>query len=141
MRDFLSLRDEIDRMFDDFFGTLPERLTTGWENVWSPSVDISETDDEIIVTAELPGVKKEDIKISLQDNVLTIRGEKKQEKEHKDENYHRIERAYGSFQRSFTLPTPVNTDKIKASFKDGVLKIQLPKTEEAKMKEIPISTE
>ncbi len=140
-RDFLNIRDEIDRMFDEFFGTLPERVTTGLENVWTPSVDISETDNDIIVTAELPGVKKDDVKISLQDNVLTIRGEKKQEKEEKNENYHRVERAYGMFQRSFTLPTTVDPKKIKATFKDGVLKIKLPKTEEARMKEIPISVE
>ena len=140
-RDFLNIRDEIDRMFDEFFGTLPERVTTGLENVWTPSVDISETDNDIIVTAELPGVKKDDVKISLQDNVLTIRGEKKQEKEEKNENYHRVERAYGVFQRSFTLPTTVDPKKIKATFKDGVLKIKLPKTEEARMKEIPISVE
>ena len=140
-RDFLNIRDEIDRMFDEFFGTLPERLTTGLENVWTPSVDISETDNDIIVTAELPGVKKDDIKISLQDNVLTLRGEKKQEKEEKNENFHRVERTYGMFQRSFTLPAPVDANKIKARFKDGVLKITLPKTEEAKMKEIPISVE
>ncbi len=140
-RDFLNIRDEIDRMFDEFFGTLPERVTTGFENVWTPSVDISETDNEIIVTAELPGVKKDDVKISLQENVLTIRGEKKQEKEEKNENFHRVERAYGMFQRSFTLPATVDPNKIKATFKDGVLKIRLPKTEEARMKEIPISVE
>jgi len=138
----MSIRDEMDRLFDEFFGKTSERfgLEVG-EGVWSPDVDISETDNEIIVSAELPGVKKDDIKITLQENVLTLRGEKRQEKETKDENFHRVERCYGAFQRSFTLPATVDAKSIKASYKDGVLKIRLPKVEEAKKKEIPITVE
>jgi len=141
-QELMNLRNEMDRLFDEFFGRTSERfgLEVG-EGVWSPDVDISETDNEIIVSAELPGVKKEDIKITLQDNVLTLRGEKKQEKETKDENFHRVERSYGVFQRSFTLPATVDAKNIKAGYKNGVLKIRLPKAEEAKKKEIPIAVE
>ena len=109
------------------------------DNVWNPNSDITESDDDVIVTMELPGVVKDEVKISLQDNVLYVRGEKKQEKEDKNQNYHRIERSYGSFCRSFQLPTTVRADRIKAKYKDGVLSITLPKTEEVKPKEIPIS--
>jgi len=136
----MSLRDEMDRMFNEFFGTLPERLETT-EGVWYPSVDVSETDDDLIVTAELPGIEKDNVKVSVHDNTLTIKGEKKQEKETKNETYHRIERCYGAFQRSITLPTGVDTGKIQATFKNGVLKVKLPKREEAKVKEIPVRVE
>ena len=139
-RDLVSIQDEMNRLFEDFFGHTPVR--TGWtEGVWSPSVDVSEDKDNVIIKAEMPGMKKEDVKISVQDDVLTLKGEKKQEKEEKDKNYHRIERSYGSFCRSFQLPTSVKTDKIKASYKDGVLNVTLPKTEEVKPKEIPINIE
>jgi len=139
-RDLLSIQDEMNRLFDEFFGRSPARAE--WtDGVWSPSVDVSETKDNVIIKAEMPGIKKDDVKISIQDNVLTMKGEKKQEKEEKDANYHRIERSYGSFCRSFTLPTSVKTDKIKATYKDGILTITLPKTEEVKPKEIPISIE
>ena len=137
-RDLLSIQDEMNRVVDDFFGRPMTRLE--WtEGVWSPSVDVSETKDNVVIKAEMPGMNKDDVNISIQDNVLTLKGEKKQEKEERDANYHRIERSYGSFCRSFTLPTSVKTDKIKASYKDGVLNITLPKTEEVKPKEIPIS--
>ena len=107
--------------------------------MWTPNVNISETKDNIMVTAEIAGRSKEDIKVSLHENVLTISGEKKQEKEEKEPNYHRIERSYGSFTRCFDLPTTVQFDKIKANYKDGILKITLPKSEEVKPKEIPIA--
>lgn len=140
--DLLGIRDEMNRLFDDFFGSLSERSgETAAEGMWMPAVDISETEHDLVVTAELPGVKKDDVKLSVQDNTLTIKGEKKQEKETKEENYHRVERTYGAFQRTFTLPAFVNSSKIKASFKDGVLKVRLPKREEAKAKEIPILEE
>jgi HSP20 family protein len=111
------------------------------EGVWSPSVDVSETKDNVVIKAEIPGMTKDDVKISIQDNVITLKGEKKQEKEEKDANYHRIERSYGSFCRSFTLPAAVKADKIKATYKDGILNVTLPKTEEVKPKEIPINVE
>lgn len=139
-RDLVRMQDEMDRIFDEFFGR--PLVRTEWiEGVWSPSVDISETKDNLVIKADMPGMNREDVKISIHDNILTLRGEKKQEKEEKEANYHRIERSYGSFCRSFTLPTSVKADKVKASFKDGVLNITLPKTEEAKPKEIPIAVE
>jgi HSP20 family protein len=105
---------------------------------WAPPVDIFETEDKVVLKAELPGLRKEDIEIQVRDNTLTLKGEKKFEKEVKEESYHRVERAYGSFQRSFTLPSTIKQDAIEASFKDGILEISLPKAEEAKPKQIKI---
>ena len=139
-RDLISIQDEMNRLFDDFF----ERPVTRPEwtgGVWCPCVDMSETKDNVIIKTEIPGMSKDDVKVSVQDNVLTLSGEKKQEKEEKDANYHRIERNHGSFSRSFTLPASVKPDKVKATYKDGVLNITLPKSEEVKPKEIPISVE
>ncbi len=137
--EIFDLQREINRIFDRFFHGFEDeevRLVS-----WSPRVDISETDDEYIVRAEVPGVSKDDIKITIKDNILVISGEKKQEKETKKENYHRIERVYGSFARSFSLPGTVKVDKVEAKFKDGVLTIKLPKVEEAKPKEIEIKVD
>jgi len=132
-----GMQREMNRMFDNFLnGT--DRGEDYALTVWSPAVDIAEHDDQYVVKMELPGVSKEEVKITLESNILTIRGEKKQEKETKKENYHRVERSYGSFQRSFTLPTTVKNDKIDASFKDGILNINLPKAEEAKPKQIEV---
>jgi HSP20 family protein len=139
-RDMVSIQDEMNKLFDDFFGR-PLVRTEWTEGVWTPSVDVSEDKDNVIIKAEMPGMNKDDVKISVQDGVITLRGEKKQETEEKDKNYHRIERSYGSFCRSFQLPTTVKTEKIKASYKEGVLSVTLPKTEEVKPKEIPISIE
>lgn len=133
-KDVVSIQDEMNRLFDGFFSRVPSRF----DSDWSPNVDVSETKDDIVVKAEVPGLGKEDIKITLQDNVLTLKGEKKQEKEEKDTNFYGMERSYGSFTRSFNLPTLVLADKIKASYKDGVLNITLPKAEEVKPKQIPI---
>ena len=103
-----------------------------------PRVDIEERADKFAIAVELPGVSKEDVKITLESNILTIKGEKRQEKEQKGRNYHRLERSYGSFQRSFTLPMTVRNDRIDASFQDGVLSIALPKSEEAKPRTIEV---
>jgi HSP20 family protein len=111
------------------------------EGEWAPSVDVAETDEEIVVTAELPGIKQEEVDISIADNVLTLKGEKKEEKEVKEKNYHRIERSYGSFQRSISLPTGVDAGKAKATYKDGILCVTVPKVEEAKPKQIKIDVE
>jgi HSP20 family protein len=105
---------------------------------WTPAVDIAELENEYVVKMELAGVNRDDVKISLESNILTIKGEKKQDKEEKNENVHRVERSYGSFQRSFTLPTKVKSDNIDAVFKEGVLSISLPKTVEAKPKQIEV---
>ena len=134
--DLFGIQREMNRMFDGFFRGNHEEDTA--LALWTPAVDIAEHDDQFIVKVELPGVIKDEVKITLESNILTIRGEKKQEKELKKENYHRIERSYGSFQRSFTLPTTVKSDKIDASYNDGVLTIALPKAEEAKPKQIEV---
>ena len=135
--DLFGIQREMNRLFDNFFrGDVRDEDSALM--AWTPAVDIAEHDDEYLVKVELPGVNKEDVKITLESNILTIRGEKKQEKETKKENYHRIERNYGSFQRSFTLPTVVKSDKIDAVYKDGVLSISLPKAEEAKPKQIEV---
>lgn len=105
---------------------------------WTPSVDISETDGEYLIKAEIPDVKKEDVKVTLEDGVLTIQGERKHESEEKGKKYHRVERSYGSFVRSFSLPDLVDEEKVKADFKDGVLNLQLPKSEKAKPKAIEV---
>ena len=111
------------------------------ENIMRPTTDISETDDSYEVRAELPGVPKDDIHISVKDNILSIKGEKRQENEDESKNYKRIERRYGTFERNFTLPPKVDPDTIKAKFNDGVLTLSIPKPEEVKPKEIPIATE
>jgi len=135
-RDIVSLQDEMNRLFETFAkGTDTQSLAEG---TWAPSVDIYENKDSIIIDAELPGMDQKDISVTVNDNVLTIKGERKQEKEVKEENYHRVERSYGSFTRSFNLPVGVKADAIKANYKDGVLKVMLPKAEEAKPKQISI---
>ncbi len=130
---FEALRRRMDRLFDDFTRRDEEAGSS-----WLPSVDLSENSDSFLIKADVPGMDKKDIKITMQDNVLNISGEKKQEKEEKDRNYHLIERSYGQFSRSFTLPTKVDSDKIKAEFKNGVLEIVIPKAPEAKAREIEI---
>ncbi|MFN4196673.1 MAG: Hsp20/alpha crystallin family protein [Caldimicrobium sp.] len=139
-RPFQELKKEMDRLFQEFFGKslFPER----WEGIeWAPAVDVSETEDEIVVKADLPGVKPEDIEINIADNILTIKGEKKRESEEKKENFYRVERFYGSFMRSIQVPVKVDTEKIKAQYKDGVLKIILPKKPESKAKVIKVEVE
>jgi HSP20 family protein len=132
---FDSFQREIDRLFDRFRGGMADNGTTA---TYLPAVDIVEEKDDYIVKVDLPGLTKSDVKITVQNDVLTIRGEKKQEKESKDMNVHRMERSYGIFQRSFTLPSSVKSEKIDATFADGVLTIALPKVEEAKPKEIEV---
>ena len=140
-RDLLSVRDEMNRLFDSVFSGWPERRESLLEGDWAPSVDVAETEEEIVVTAELPGIEQNEVDISIADDVLTLKGEKKEEKEEKKKNYHRIERTYGSFQRSIGLPTGVQADKATAKYKDGVLRITIPKAEEAKPKQIKIDVE
>ena len=133
--EFMNMQREIDRMFDRFSGgTLDDGITS----TWLPAVDIIENENDYLVKVELPGVDKNGVKITINDDVLTIRGEKKQEREKKDDNYHRVERSYGSFQRSFTLPSSVQSEKIEASYDNGILTVMLPKAEEAKPKEIEV---
>ncbi len=136
--DVLGIQREINRMFDGFFrGGLFDDSTLA-TSAWNPAVDIAEHEDDYVVKVELPGMTRDDVKITMQHNVLTIRGEKKQEKESKESNSHRVERSYGAFQRSLTLPSSVKSDGIEAAYKDGVLSITLPKAEEAKPKQIEV---
>lgn len=136
--DVLGMQKEINHMFDRFFRGGVQDDTELATSTFIPAVDLVEKDDEYVAKIELPGVSKDEVKITLQDNLLTIRGEKKEEKETKGSNYHRIERSYGSFQRSFTLPTSVKNDKVDAQYKDGILTVTLPKAEEAKRKQIEV---
>jgi len=133
-RSLISLPNEIDQFFGNW--------GLGFENfdkVWNPNVDISETEDAFEVVAEIPGMSKKDIKISIRENVLTLTGEKKQEEKTDKKNFHRVERMYGQFQRSFRLPNTVKSEDIKAEYKNGVLNITIPKAEEVKPKEITVS--
>jgi HSP20 family protein len=136
--DFFGIQREINRVFDNFVRGGMQADESFATSYWTPAVDIVEQENEYLVKMELPGVNKDEVKISLESNILTIKGEKKQEKEEKSKNLHRIERSYGSFQRSFTLPTTVKSDKIDAVFKDGVLSVSLPKAEEMKPKQIEV---
>jgi HSP20 family protein len=131
----MDLQHRINRLFEETSRSEREELT---RTVWSPSVDIYEEPETIVIEADLPGMSKEHVSVNLENNVLTIQGERKLEHEEKRDNYHRIERAYGSFTRSFTIPSNVNTERIEAEFKDGVLRIQLPKREEAKPKQVTV---
>jgi len=134
-----ALREEMHKLWGRFFGERPFMEPFGKE--WGPSLDVSETKDNIVVKAEVPGMDGKDIDISLSGGVLTLKGEKKQEKEEKDENYYFAERSYGAFFRSVQLPHEVQTDKVQASYKNGVLTITLPKSEEAKAKEVKIKVQ
>ena len=133
---------DMEEMFERFNRPLGWRQRGGQEIMaggdWVPRVDIAETDKEFIIKADLPEIKKEDISITVDKGVLTLRGERKQEKEEKDKKFHRIERLYGSFTRSFTLPANVDGTKVDASFKDGILQLTIPKTKETKPKEIEV---
>jgi len=136
---FLSLQGEIDRLFDDFTRGFPSLGNGGMTNLM-PTMDVSETDKEIEITAELPGLQDKDVQINVADNILSIRGEKKAEKEQKDKNYRLVERSYGSFERSLTLPEGVNTDAIKATIDRGVLKVVVPKPAPAQSKKIEVKS-
>jgi HSP20 family protein len=134
-----SFQDEMNRMFEQFFrgGTGEE---AGWGvRTWAPPVDIYETDDALILKAELPGVSKDDVSIEIHQNTLILRGQRKHEAEVKEEQYHRVERAYGTFQRSFMLPTLVDQEHVQATYHDGVLELRLPKSEAAKPKRVAIT--
>jgi HSP20 family protein len=136
-REVATLQDRMNRMFNDQFGALTrdESLTGSFV----PPVDVYEDENSIQVRLEVPGVEEKDIDIQLENNLLTVRGERKFEKEEKEENFHRIERRYGSFTRSFTLPTTVNSEGVQADYDKGVLTIQLPKRAEAKPKQIKVN--
>ena len=135
--ELLDMRREMDRLFGSFLGGTPGGMPAA-DGVWAPAVDIQETKESFLVTAELPGMNQGDINITIVDNTLTLKGERRREKEVRDGGYTRIERAYGTFQRSLALPSVVDAAKVRAKYKDGVLEIELPKKEEAKPKEIKV---
>lgn len=139
-KDLIALQERMNRLMEESFGRLrkEEGLVSG---AWTPAVDIYETENSLVVTAEIPGVSEKDIDVRIENNQLVIKGERKFEKETKEENYHRIERIYGNFYRSFSLPNTVDHEKVKAEYKNGVLKIVLGKKEEVKPKQIKIEVE
>jgi HSP20 family protein len=134
---FRTLRSEMDRLFDDFLGLSPARRE-GVTAVWAPAIDVREDTDNYYVDAELPGMSKEDISLELENNVLSIKGERKFERKDEGENYHFVERSYGSFYRSFALPKNVDGGRISAEYKDGVLHVVLPKREEVKPTKVEV---
>lgn len=136
-RGLTSLRRELDRLFEDFFGR--ETMRTTIPTVWEPGVDVMESDDEVIVRAEVPGVKKEDLEVNFSDNTLSIRGESRRETEKKGVSYYRRELIYGSFSRQIPLPSNIQVDKAEARLEDGILEIKIPKAEKAKPKKIRIT--
>lgn len=137
-REISSLRDEMERLFDNASGRYPRERV---EAVWGPPVDVEETDEAITVRAELPGMNKDDIKISVMGDILTITGERKHEVEQKGRTFHRVERLYGKFQRALTLPVEVESDKAKATYRNGVLELVMPKSARTKTREISIKAE
>lgn len=134
---FTALQRQIDRLFEDF--TRPWPASNGASEL-IPSMDVTETNGEIEVTAELPGLQEKDVQVNVADDILTIKGEKKAEKEQKDKDYRLIERSYGSFERTLQLPGGVDADAIKASISDGVLKVTVPKPAAAQAKKVEVKT-
>jgi HSP20 family protein len=137
-----GMDDLFERLGPSMFGRWPRRFRESGEQLeWAPAADISESEKEYLVKAELPGVKREDVKLTVDDGVITISGERRQEKEEKDEKRHRVERLYGTFTRSFTLPENVDAKAIRAESKEGVLYVHLPKTTAEKPKTVQIKVE
>jgi HSP20 family protein len=132
-------RGEMDRLFNRFFDLRPSELDLT-EGEWLPLVDVSETGKEVLVNAEVPGMDPKDIDISLSGNMLTLKGERKHEEEKRGESFHRIERSYGAFTRTIQLPAEVDSTEVDATYKDGVLKIRMPKTKEESVKKIEVKT-
>ena len=140
LQDIFSTRRQPDRIFNNFFGN-QSYARSATDTTWSPPVDVVDADDHVEFHAEMPGLSDDDVKVSVTENVLTIKGEKKTESEDKNAGYRLSERSYGRFQRSFTLPRNLVTEKIDAKFKNGVLSISVPKVKREAAKEIPIKAE
>ena len=136
-RDLVTVREKMNNIFEEAFISRGEEKDMV-ASTWTPSVDIYENENELVLSAEAPGIEDKDIEIKIENNTLSIQGERKIEKETKEENYHRIERSYGSFYRSFTLPPNVNQDNIKAEYDNGVLRISMPKKPELKPKKVKV---
>jgi HSP20 family protein len=137
-RDLLTTQDRFNRLFNETLGNVFGGEEVGGR-AWNPAVDIYETDQQLVLKAELPGVDPKDVDVRVEDGTLYLKGERKQEKDVKEGNYHRIERSYGSFTRTFSLPNSVNVDNIKGDYRDGVLTLTMAKREEAKPKSIKIN--
>jgi HSP20 family protein len=137
-RELNSLQSEMNRLFNTFFDT-PTATPGDSGRRWIPAMDLVETDEHFVIRADLPGLSDEDVNVELEDNVLTVSGERKAEREDRKEGYYRVERAYGRFQRSLTLPEGVDAEKIEASFDKGVLEVRIPKPEERKPRRVAIS--
>jgi len=137
-RELFGLHNRFNRMFDNFFSPTVkgDEALSVWG--WNPVVDIYENEENIVITAELPGVDKKDMTVDVKGRVLTLKGERSTDNEVKEDNYYRQERCYGKFERCFTLPVEIDPEKIKADYKDGVLKIDIPKAEESKPKQVSI---
>ena len=136
---FMALHQQMNNLFEDFFGDFEGALRSPAQGFLSrgafgqvPSVDVAETDDEVTVTADLPGLTEKDVEVTLDDDVVTIKGHRSEQREDKQRNYHVMERSYGEFQRAVALPAGIDRDKVKAEFKNGVLKLTMPKQPEAK---------
>ena len=137
-RDLISTQERFNQLFNEAFGRAFGDLQEVTPRTWAPAVDIYETDENLVLQAELPGISPDDVDIRIEDNTLYLKGERKFEKEVKEGNLHRVERSYGTFTRSFTLPGSINVDKVKAEYKNGILTLTMPKREEAKPKTIKI---
>jgi HSP20 family protein len=137
-REMSALQERMNRLMSDFRTRTPWTEEEMAQGGWVPAVDIYETKEAIVLNVELPGVTKDDMALEVKDNTLTLKGEKKLEKDVKEESYHRMERTYGSFMRAFTLPSTVQQEKVKARFKDGILEVTIPKAEEARPKQIKV---
>ncbi len=134
----VALRDEMNRLFESILQGSPSRRELTWDRAFAPAIDIHETATDVVVTAEIPGINPADVQIDLTGNVLTLKGEKKEESEEKGKNWHRIERGYGSFTRSFQLPESVDPEKTRASCDNGVLTVTIGKTEAARPRSIKV---
>ena len=136
--DLMGMQNEINRLFDITLGQSAFDHAGPFDGEWAPAIDVFENDDKVVVKTELPGLSEKDIEVDILGDTLTIKGEKRKEEEKKDKHYHRVERTYGSFHRTVTLPALVESEKAKASFKNGVLEITIPKKEEAKPRQVKV---
>ena len=137
-REMFGLRNRMNSLFDDFFAPVARQNDEGSLWNWNPAVDIYENDNNIVIKAELPGIDKKDLVLDVKDQRLSLKGERTAENEVKEDSYYRRERAYGRFERSFALPAEVDADQIKADYKDGVLKVEIPKPAKQKPKQITV---
>jgi HSP20 family protein len=135
-RNLSTLQDQVNRLFETSF---PARTDNSALTTWAPAVDIYETENELVIKADLPEISEKELEVRVENNMLTIRGERKFEEKVKEDNYLRIERTYGSFSRSFSLPNTVNTEAIKAEYKNGVLTVEMPKRAESKPKQVKVN--